>query len=297
VLAVAGGTVGADVWKAGYVYQWSGIVWEEREIDKYTELYTSCFKDGLDVLANNTEWFGGVIAKRIIAMKAFIEEFESVFVLLKKGGVIQSDSYKKNEKGFKIDSDGNIEFNGGKFRGHIEADSGTIDKIYATDMDINGGNINIGPLHVSAEKIGLPPYTMQSISFYELISLLRAFNDPGSYVSGGSVLRYGGTYNGNAITKITYETINISTGFGASVTCIKQVTFYNVSTKVADITGSSPRYLGTLSGGSPVSTNATIVFNGGGSGATFVLDDLPTSDPKSPGAVWRKENQLMISLI
>jgi hypothetical protein len=85
---------------AGSVFQWAGAAWEFRPAASHADLYTRCFKDGLDTqeLADNTEWFGAAIIGQLIAHKAFIEEFESLFVLLKKGGIIQSEEIDPDTK-------------------------------------------------------------------------------------------------------------------------------------------------------------------------------------------------------
>jgi hypothetical protein len=156
VLAIAGGTVGTRTWKAGYVYQWTGVRWEEREPTQYTELYISCFKDGLDVLSltQNMGWFGAVFAGFIAAQKAFIEELESQIIKLKTGGVIYGgDKYLPNgepnpnaaasAKGFWLGANGQAKLEGANVSGHIVAGSGSFEKGTFTDVTIIG-NSNIG---------------------------------------------------------------------------------------------------------------------------------------------------------
>jgi hypothetical protein len=86
--------------QAGSVFQWTGISWEFRPPENYSDLYIRSFADGLDVpgLVNNMEWFGAIIAQLLIAQKAFIETLQAQ--LLKITGVIYG--------GERFDKDGNV---------------------------------------------------------------------------------------------------------------------------------------------------------------------------------------------
>ena len=131
--------------QAGSVFQWTGINWEFRSPDTHADLYIRSFKDGLDVpgLADNTEWFGAVITRQLVALRAFIEEFESQFMLLKKGGVFHSENYKSGVDGFRMDADGNAEFNSVIARGRIEATEGFIKNITAINLTTDGTLNNV----------------------------------------------------------------------------------------------------------------------------------------------------------
>jgi len=145
VFAVASGTVGAHIWRIGYVYQWTGIKWEERDPVTYTELYILCFKDGLDVpeLTQNMGWFGAVFAARIVTLKAFIEELEAQKINLGNGGQIKSINYLSGYRGFLIDGDtGDAEFNSTVVRGHIEASSGSFTGAITATSGSFTGTIN-----------------------------------------------------------------------------------------------------------------------------------------------------------
>jgi len=113
---------------AGSVFQWTGVAWEFRPMAGHTDLYLRCYKDGLGEpgLANNTEWFGAVIAGLIVAQRAVIEKLQTLLFELQNGGAIQSANFIPGAAGFHIEGDtGDAEFNNGIFRGRIEADSGT----------------------------------------------------------------------------------------------------------------------------------------------------------------------------
>ncbi|MCL2174972.1 MAG: host specificity factor TipJ family phage tail protein [Treponema sp.] len=128
--------------KAGSVFQWTGIAWEYRDAVQYTDMYTRCFKDGLEVLATNTEWFGAVFAARIVAMDAFIEKLQTQLIELQKGGQIKSAVFSET-KGFQIVGDtGEAIFNdikirgSGIFSGKLEAAGGT----FTGDLSAAGGS-------------------------------------------------------------------------------------------------------------------------------------------------------------
>ena len=65
-----------------------------------------------------------IFARLLVAQRAFIEELQSQIITLKNGGLIQSENFKESENGFKINSNGNAEFNDIIARGHIVADTG-----------------------------------------------------------------------------------------------------------------------------------------------------------------------------
>jgi len=109
----------------GSVFQWSGIVWEYRTPENYSGLYMSCFKDGLDSIAKNTEWFAAAFARLLVVQDAFIEKLESQIITLKNGGKIRSENFNADNSGFEIDSYGRGEFNNVKVRGDIYANNGS----------------------------------------------------------------------------------------------------------------------------------------------------------------------------
>jgi len=147
VFAVKNGTAGALAWRQGYVYQWTGLRWEERDPILNSALYISCFKDGLDVpdLTQNTGWFGALFAKLLVAQNAFIETLEAEIIRLRnpnnkneyielngRYGLMKSSNFTDNgNDGFNIKYNGDAEFRKGTFKG----------KIVGTDAEFTG-NLN-----------------------------------------------------------------------------------------------------------------------------------------------------------
>ena len=146
VMIIAGGTPGkkraiqdnfvlmAEGGQAGSVFQWTGTAWVYRKADTHPSLYIACFKDALNIdgLADNTEWFGAVIARQLIAQRAFIESLEAQ--VLKIAGIIYGGGRFVFEdgrlvdkgahlKGFSLDGDGTLKAS------QIDIDTGTLQNI------------------------------------------------------------------------------------------------------------------------------------------------------------------------
>jgi len=206
VLAVAGGTVGSRIWKAGYVYQWTGVKWEERSPDTYTDLYIRCFKDGLDApgLARDMGWFGALFARVLIAQQAFIETLAAQLIVLRKGGAIQSESETDGIPDVLIKADGEAIFNKATIRGHVDANSGTFTDITVTGDSIFCGDIFSGPLVLTKEYpiSGLISYGAGTgaidIVNTEINRLGLSTTPP-----TGAVRYATGVYNGKEIAKIS----------------------------------------------------------------------------------------------
>jgi hypothetical protein len=230
VLAVAGGTVGSRIWKAGYVYQWTGVKWEEREPSRYADLYMRCFADGLDApgLAEDMGWFGALFCRMLWTQKAYIEALETRLIKLQNGGAIQSANWPDGD-GFYIDGgSGDVFFGNGMFRGHIEALSGTFrGRIEAEEGYFKNGNFaniqisgnstfegSIKPTngifcsHSLVGALSVPQRAWFNV-FENIIPIGRSL-----CVFGGMVLSYSSSYSMNiiisSITRMDADTIRLS---------------------------------------------------------------------------------------
>ena len=127
------------------MYQWTGFAWAERAPDSHADLYTRCFKDGLDVpgLTQDMGWFGAVFCRMLWAQQAFIEQLQTRLITLEAGGVIRSSNYSPGTTGFQLTHNGEAEFNNGTFRGVIRARDGDFT-----------GNLNSGVFFSSNEERG-----------------------------------------------------------------------------------------------------------------------------------------------
>jgi hypothetical protein len=293
VLAVAGGTVGANIWEAGFVYQWSGLAWEKREPEKYSDLYISCFKDGLGVigLKQDIGWFGGVMAGLLCAQKGFIEELQTREITLQEGGVLKSKGTDINGYPLlKIDEYG-IEAISGKFV------KGAFTNITGINMSIQGGTINIGSLFVS-DDLTAPSAPQPFPASIHLRDFVNIYNQETVLFSSKYItlqLPYGGKLNN------TWELYSIIFGKRDPSTIYKrQPEEYRVEflTNVGTITvGWHPEYSGSILNPVFYTIGYDVVINGGGSGKTFMLRNLPSGDPHEVGKLYTSnfDNGLYIS--
>jgi len=187
VLAVAGGTVGANVWRMGYVYQWTGIRWEERSPESHSELYIRCFKDGLAVpeLTQDMAWFLTLFTYRLFAVNAFIENLESQLITILENGAIISQGFNG--------ADGNVPgFGLWAQDGRFEANSAKLKEIRILGNSYFEGAINSGRLYSSNTPTGIdvPPITFTANQTAK--NVYDYFNGSGLGVSG-SFTPTGGT--------------------------------------------------------------------------------------------------------
>jgi len=70
----------------------------------------------------------------------FIQDGDTIVRLNMIDGYLQSDGFKSGSVGWRIDSDGNVEFNNGVFRGSLSAATGTLGAVTVSA----GGNIKMG---------------------------------------------------------------------------------------------------------------------------------------------------------
>lgn len=92
--------------------------------------------------AANVQIDGETIISKAKKIKAALIEVEEIFarsITMRSGGSIQSDNYSTGSAGWKIDSNGNVEFNNGTFRGDIYATNGTFSgKLESVSGSFNG---------------------------------------------------------------------------------------------------------------------------------------------------------------
>jgi hypothetical protein len=290
VLAVANGYN----WKAGRVYQWTGTAWEYREPGNYSDLYTRCFKDGLEVpeLTQDMGWFGAVFAKLLIAERAFIETLGAQVIELLDGGQIKSRNFVSGQSGFQIKANGDAEFN----------------KMLVRDSTILESEIFAGPLYLSKEKP--TPITR---TFSPGTTSTQIGNVTGSY--RGVIGQYNNidikairidsqttNYTGTniimwQITRTTASAIYID---GREILLADQI--YEVKHEVDYIiVGEFPNIQYIPNQKSSFNTINLLTlqnylwFTFIMSGMTMKLLNIPDSQPVESGTVWRSGNGLMIA--
>jgi hypothetical protein len=295
VLAVAGGQAGHS-WLKGYVYQWTGLAWEERSPEHYADLYTRCFADGLDVpeLTRDMGWFGAVFARRIFALEAFIEKLETQVITLKRDGVIQSETITNGERDVLIKANGEAVFNKARIRGHIEADSGTLNNVTIKEQAIFLGTVNSGPVFISNENT--TPVTPTVFASGTMINSIRNFLGTGTHNINGA---YGSRTDIVSIVVVfvkkgTVVTVHPGGMYGTEVDLYSLRLIFSSGSDVYFEDKIVPSGNGsTLS--SPTITQQ-LSIGGSVSGKVFRITDLPTGGAGlPPGTVYRNGNQLMIA--
>jgi hypothetical protein len=131
-----------------------------------------------------------------------------------KGGFIQSYDYVPGVSGFKIEWNGNVEFNNAKFRGHVEATSGTfhgrieanegfIDNLTAINLKTDG-TLNGIPITGFARNHPASNATSISEDDYPIGTILLAVNHGGTSIPINTIANTiqisGGGYSVNAVS-------------------------------------------------------------------------------------------------
>jgi hypothetical protein len=227
----------------------------------------------MDVLETITEGaadgiFSTVFCKMLFAQQAAIDTLASKVITLLEGGVIQSANYALGTEGFRIDSNGNAEFNNVHIAGNSLFSGSIVSGPLVLSNDTPTGGIKSYPANTSITNI--------DISYNKLISVT-------------------GTYNGNSIIKIkkTNNEISGNTHLSKPGDYFDQnsnVYIYYENGAEEVIAYSRIRY--TLSGtyqivttNSEVKTSWPLSFQYTSSGKTFKLVDLP-NNPSGAGVVW-----------
>lgn len=203
------------IFKPATVYKWNGIKWVE---DKSNEHNSTAFSDIMatctNVLNSNTSnvdgFFNNIVAntafvKKLLATEAFITNLFAKRINMTSGGSIQGnyteDARGNPTSGFKLGSDGVFKCVNGIFKGEINATSGSF-----------SGNIDSGPLHLTAKPAGTLSITMSGSEWgYDLYTkLMNSDVLPGSYKMANGSMLCGKKIPENANFSYKYETTSQS---------------------------------------------------------------------------------------
>jgi len=119
---------GANRWLTQYVYQWTSTGWVQRPRPSQNPAYGWLYLDAASSIGQGMPLgiFSDVFCQALVAEVAFIANlFAQKMILRSPNGSIQSENYQVGKLGFIIKANGDVEFNIGIFKGHIEAASGT----------------------------------------------------------------------------------------------------------------------------------------------------------------------------
>jgi len=279
---------GASHWKKNYVLRWNGSGWVQ--LDPLSSDNTSFYMAALRDITDDAEIgvFSSILAKKIMALEATIEELQSKIITISNGGEIRSASVTNGERDFSIKSNGEAVFNKAIIRGHIEANSGSINSISITNVAINGGSLNIGPLCVSNEQT-TPSQTMIFPADMLVEDFVNTFIPANPDDGKKNVITipvfYGGSYGPYSLNSIIIEKESRNEGTYDHDNFVMRYTVKFITSNGNISIDDYTHYL-----------RQQVVINGGGSGSTFKLTGLPSVPPSISGLLWfdRQSNAVYI---
>jgi hypothetical protein len=161
------------------------------------------------------------------------------------------------------------------------ATSGYFKEIVGTDMSIQGGTINIGPLFVSNDKTA-PSAKVTYPDTKRVTEFVNNYikNDPPlrEVITSTIVLYYGGTYGSDKLLSIKFTKEWISRSE------YDHTLYYRADFNISN--GKTIR-VSAENNNSRQTIGKAVVIEGGGSGSTFKLTGIPTYKPVTKGTLWR----------
>jgi hypothetical protein len=282
--------------RKGYLYQYDGVDWIELDPKMHGDKYMSALPDLLEN-APDAE-FNNLFCLNLIAQKAFVKYLQALEITLSEltengktqRGSIKSQNYKQGASGFKIDYNGDCEFNNGKFRGHVDVDSGELNNVTIKEQAVVLGTISSGPVYISNESTA--PVSPRIFGSGTTIDIIRTFlGGNGTFNISGS---YGSRTDLISIVTTTVKTVNLI--IPPQNIIARDVPVYSL--RLIFSSGNDVYLENTNSNSSITSATISQQLSVGGSisGKVFRIIDLPTGGAGlPPGTVYRNGNQLMIA--
>jgi hypothetical protein len=259
--------------RKGYLYQYDGVDWIELDPKIHGDMYMSALPDLLENAPDGA--FNNLFCLNLIAQKAFVKYLQALEITLSEltengktqRGSIKSQNYKQGASGFKIDYNGDCEFNNGKFRGRVEADEGFFSGLLENPVLRASTEQVLSDQRSYAAGTGAQSLTLSEAQFW-------GENPNNNWLKTYNVQ---GTHNGRDITQIIfYRASGRPLVNGSSVTFI----YFNGSEE--RIWDNNP--IGDLS------------FRRITQGWNIQMLNLPTADPKIANVLWRDGTTLKISV-
>jgi len=146
------GTQTAGIWEYSYMYRWDGLKWEKllKAKDGTTENAWR-YMDGVCDLTHGAPLgvFSEAFVGTLMAEQAFIAQLGAQEITIRndgvKSGMIKSQGYEPDMQGFMINANGDAEFNNGVFRGHVNMETGTIEKLVTLKGMIDSNVLKLLP--------------------------------------------------------------------------------------------------------------------------------------------------------
>jgi len=201
-------------------------------------------------------------------------------IQLRRGGSISSEGFESGKQGFIIRSDGTFEFDGGSFRGHVEAESGYFNGRIEAEEGFFRGLLETPALRSSTEQVlssqrSYPANTpIENIMISEAQFWYGAFTSP--FERNYDVV---GSFRGREIRRIDMRLTRGPFMRWAVLT----IHFTSGSPAIEELVDNTGLPAGGLS------------FRRVRHGWNVQARNLPTEDPRFANVLWRNGNQLMIS--
>jgi len=129
----------ADGWTKDRVYRWTGEVWEmleppDEEHRQNAFYYLEANGDVTDGAPEAV--FSLAQVRSLVASSIFATLIGAKEIIINQDGFIKSYNYAEEVSGFKVNAEGQVEFNNGKFRGELEVGALSILKTNPISMDL-----------------------------------------------------------------------------------------------------------------------------------------------------------------
>ena len=230
------------------------------------------------VSAANVQIDGETIISNARKIKAALIEVEEIFaqsITMRSGGSIQSANYSAGSAGWKIDSDGKVEFGDGVFRGELNATTGTMKNVNISGTSKFSGDIEAGPLSLLSKVPSPQSYTITKGDKTKI-----------PYISGIKGTWNNITFYGLAI-EVPYVTRESPKAYGGRL-----LLYDNYGNIIYSDANGLARYQNGAS--YSLSSDITYTSNYSEDTKTFKLKNLPNSEPSETGVIWNDNGTLKI---
>jgi hypothetical protein len=184
-----------------------------------------------------------------------------------------------------------IECKNGRFRGHIDANSGTFNEVTGTKLNIVSGTIDIGPLFVSDDKT-TPSKDQVYGATDKLVGFVNKFLPDNPVMTGPRKITttvtayYGGKYDNANLYKIDFTKEWKAPYAAAPPYLFFTAEFYTSSSNKPVVVETSAATLQS-SQNNTATIGKPVIIKGGGAGKTFLLRNVPSYNPGVSGSVWK----------
>lgn len=273
--------VTAGIFQPDRCYEWKNGAWAQLPYDEMGK-YMDALKDITEGKDNAA--FMAVFCRMLWAQKAMIDELQATAITVKN--LIRSEAINPSTENpfFRLWANGLLEAENAKIIGEVHADRGTFregvftDIIVGGDSSFQGVSIEAGPLQVKPEG---STYNLSWNSGTSTQTILQGIANIIGKALPITVSTKSGTFQGKNVvglygSRIVYQ---LPSPIGS--------TSYIFTLTIILDDGAMPSFTSTI----PSTLSVAIEYGD----ITFKLINLPISDPRINGVVWKDGNTLKIS--